>query len=487
MNKKVLSFVNKLEGYKTAIKELHWDSDNMSQHELCDKIADSIAEFQDTVSEVEQSITGKLATGNLKPVSYKVTTLKKFVEDVLDATNSFYKSIENEGDSYTGMRSDCESFLSDMQRNLYLVGFTMKEDLKRRLAGKLNEGYKKEENIKTTFHGTKPSTEKGVLKRINDLTKNGQLNTRVFAGINEVLDFYRKILGNVGRLRCIDACAENNYLVKIETESGWKYYGLLRVKDVNEGQCKASITFSPHGDEPEVVEPNPEPMGQPVEDGRMYEVQMGESAIRMTGSEFHKMIKESVKDIIKEAKISKRDKIEFKGLNSLERLLKKIEFGRYDYDLRSSNLPFDKLFHKLFGKYMTMPGQSIQTLKEKVYERQQWLKNLSEEDWEVMKEASNFMEKIKDGYYDRTIAEDGEGFIAKANEMYPNHPEIESYVRFRLQGLQTRLANGENIRNVAGVRWVNHNAYTNPFHPNIKKEVRYEGDPEFDEFEPDNF
>lgn len=312
MNKKVLSFVNKLEGYKTAIKELHWDADNMSQHELCDKIAESIAEFQDTISEVEQSITGKLATGNLKPVSYKVTTLKKFVEDVLDATNTFYKSLEDEGDTYTGMRSDCESFLSDMQRNLYLVNFTMKEDLKRRLANRINEGFKKEENIKTTFHGTKPSTEKGLFKRINDLTKNGQLNTRTFGGVTDVLDFYRRILGNIGGLRSIDACEGNNYVVKLETEGGLTYFGLLRIKEVGEGQCKASITFSPHADANEVVEPEeteptleddfdyedtPNEYGT-VQDDRNYEI-YGEGRItRMTGSELHNLIKESVKKLL---------------------------------------------------------------------------------------------------------------------------------------------------------------------------------------------
>ena len=45
MNKKVLNFINKIEGWKTAIKSLHWDSDSLSQHELCDKIADSISDF----------------------------------------------------------------------------------------------------------------------------------------------------------------------------------------------------------------------------------------------------------------------------------------------------------------------------------------------------------------------------------------------------------------------------------------------------------
>lgn len=264
MNKKVLSFVNKLEGYKTAIKELHWDADNMSQHELCDKIADSIAEFQDTVSEVEQSITGKLAIGNLKPVSYKVTSLKKFVEDVLDATNTFYKSIEDEGDTYTGMRSDCESFLSDMQRNLYLVNFTMKEDLKRRLANRINESWKREENIKTTFHGTKPSTEKGLFKRINDLTKNGQLNTRVFNGVNDAFEFYNKILGSMGSLQTVEP-NESIHIVKLDTNNGMSYYGLMRTKDEGDGRCKASITFSPHSEEME--QPDPEMSEPTLEDG----------------------------------------------------------------------------------------------------------------------------------------------------------------------------------------------------------------------------
>lgn len=295
MNKKVLSFVNKLEGYKTAIKELHWDADNMSQHELCDKIADSIAEFQDTVSEVEQSITGKLATGNLKPVAYKVTSLKKFVEDVLDATNSFYKSIEDEGDTYTGMRSDCESFLSDMQRNLYLVNFTMKEDLKRRLTNRINESWKKEENIKTTFHGTKPSTEKGLFKRINDLTKNGQLNTRVFNGVNDAFEFYNKILGSMGSLQTVEP-NESIHMVKLDTNNGMSYYGLMRTKDEGDGRCKASITFSPHSEEME--QPDPEMSEPTLEDCNNYEI-YGEGRIyRMTGNELHSLIKESVTRIL---------------------------------------------------------------------------------------------------------------------------------------------------------------------------------------------
>lgn len=132
MTKKVLDFICTCEGWKTGIKMLHWDSKNLSQHKLCDDIADRIADFQDQVSEVEQSITGKLPLNKLKAKDYTVKNLKTFVEDVLDKTNTFYKEVKKMGDTYVGMASDCESFLSDMQRNLYLVDFTLKEDMKRR-------------------------------------------------------------------------------------------------------------------------------------------------------------------------------------------------------------------------------------------------------------------------------------------------------------------------------------------------------------------
>ena len=133
MNKTVLAFVNKLEGYKTAIKQLHWDAKNMSQHELCDDIADEISEFEDLVSEVEQSISGKIKLNGFTPKSYKITSLKSFVEDVISASQSFLKELEGMGEKYIGIKSECETFIGTMQRKLYLVNFTLKEELKKRL------------------------------------------------------------------------------------------------------------------------------------------------------------------------------------------------------------------------------------------------------------------------------------------------------------------------------------------------------------------
>ena len=95
MNKKVLTFIDKLEGWKTAIKSLHWSADNMSQHKLCDDIASDIADFQDKVSEVQQGIQDKKISRNeLKPTPYKVKNLKTFVKDVIKVSLNQTDSIK---------------------------------------------------------------------------------------------------------------------------------------------------------------------------------------------------------------------------------------------------------------------------------------------------------------------------------------------------------------------------------------------------------
>ena len=216
MDKTVLEFINKVEGWKTAIKALHWDADNMSQHKLCDDIADRIADFQDQVSEVEQSINGKLKINKLKPIPYKVKDLKSFVENVLDDTNVFMKSLERKGDTYVGMKSDCESFLIDMQRNLYLVGFTLKEDIKRRLKRKINESRPKnpsfiEDGDRETFLGRRVKSAKGRINQIYKVVKKYGVDNRLYSDEHwQAVADYRKVIGSIIGVDDIDIipCAD---------------------------------------------------------------------------------------------------------------------------------------------------------------------------------------------------------------------------------------------------------------------------------------
>lgn len=231
MDKTVLGFIEKLEIFKTKIKALHWDSDNLSQHKLCDEIAESIAEFQDQVSEVEQSISGKLPKNMFRPSNQEygeVGTLKEFVESVIEQTNVFYKKLEGKGDKYIGMRSDCESFLSDMQRKLYLVNFTLKEDLKRRLRNEINESRPK--NLSNSddvekFIGRKPKSIKARINKIYRIVKKYGIDSRKYHDEHwqAIEDYYRAIT-SLGCEVEMKPCASMNHADSLESDGGYCDY-----------------------------------------------------------------------------------------------------------------------------------------------------------------------------------------------------------------------------------------------------------------------
>lgn len=125
MNKNILRFICIIEGWKTAIKNLHWSSDNMSEHKLFDDIADSVADFQDTISEIEQGMNGNIALNQLHAVKYNIKDAKTFLKDVLRVTNSFYKSLRQP--EYAGMRSEVETFIGDVQKFQYLLKLALGE------------------------------------------------------------------------------------------------------------------------------------------------------------------------------------------------------------------------------------------------------------------------------------------------------------------------------------------------------------------------
>ena len=231
MDKTVLAFVEKLEIFKTKIKALHWDANSLSQHELCDDIAERIADFQDQVSEVEQSISGKLPKEMFKPTNQEfgeVGTLKEFVESVIDCTNEFYKKLGEKGDKYIGMRSDCESFLSDMQRKLYLVNFTLKEELKMRLRDKINESRPK--NLSNTadvekFIGRRPKSIKARINQIYRIVKKYGIDSRKYNDEHwqAIEDYYRAIT-SLGCEVELKPCGHLNNADSMESDGGYCDY-----------------------------------------------------------------------------------------------------------------------------------------------------------------------------------------------------------------------------------------------------------------------
>lgn len=134
MKDSVLKYLNKLEMYKTAIKNLHWDSRSMSEHKLWDDIASSVSDNQDEIAEIAQGILGNIKLNELKPESYTISNSKTTLNDILKDTKEFYSTIE--GDDYIGLRSVVENWIGELNKFIYLMDFCLKEDIKHRLVMK---------------------------------------------------------------------------------------------------------------------------------------------------------------------------------------------------------------------------------------------------------------------------------------------------------------------------------------------------------------
>ena len=228
MNKKVLNYIEECESWKVAIKNLHWSANNMSQHELCDDIASSISDFEDLVSEVEQSITGKIKLNGFTPKSYEIKSLKGFVEDVISSSQSFLKELEGMGDKYVGIKSECETFIGDMQRKLYLVNFTLKEELKQRLKAKINESMPKNlanHDEVDKFMGRKPKSIKARINQIYRIVKKYGIDSKVYHDENwqAISDYYRAI-SSLGCEVEMKPCGHISNIDSMQSDGGYCDY-----------------------------------------------------------------------------------------------------------------------------------------------------------------------------------------------------------------------------------------------------------------------
>lgn len=133
----IMSYINKLHGYKTAVKNLHWSAKNMSEHKLCDDIIDSIDKNEDEIAEICQGIYKQIKLNELKPIQYKISSTDKMLVDLLNDTKEFHSKLTNE--RYIGLRSVIESFMGEINKFQYLIRFCIKEDFKRNAKQRFNE------------------------------------------------------------------------------------------------------------------------------------------------------------------------------------------------------------------------------------------------------------------------------------------------------------------------------------------------------------
>lgn len=124
---KVTAFLNKMEGFKTAAVNAHWDSSKDVEHRLMEELSYTLNRFQDSIAEIWQGAFDiKIAKNKLKAESYKFTSHKKFIKDIRQSAVKFYKSLP-QNNKLIGLRSKLEEFIAEMDVFNYKITFILNE------------------------------------------------------------------------------------------------------------------------------------------------------------------------------------------------------------------------------------------------------------------------------------------------------------------------------------------------------------------------
>lgn len=120
IQKSILIYLSKLEGFKTAIKNCHWAAKSMNAHEFMDSLEDIVSDHQDLVAEITQgAYNTKIKVNDFKPKPYRISTFTKLVSDIYNAADRFYSTIQG-NKRFIGLRSVMEDFMGKMQQQAYL-------------------------------------------------------------------------------------------------------------------------------------------------------------------------------------------------------------------------------------------------------------------------------------------------------------------------------------------------------------------------------
>lgn len=114
-----IGFLNKLEGWKTKCKNLHWSAPKKNIHVYLDEFLDILSDYQDGLAEGYQGILGKMQPNAIKGIPSETLNALDFIAEVRKETLAFYDKLPQET-IYKGITSECETFIQNINKYKYL-------------------------------------------------------------------------------------------------------------------------------------------------------------------------------------------------------------------------------------------------------------------------------------------------------------------------------------------------------------------------------
>lgn len=114
-----IEFINRLEGWKTKCKNLHWAAPKKNIHVYLDEFLEILSDYQDSLAEEYMGILGHMRPNIIKGISSDVINAMDFIKEVRNFTLEFYNKIPSDS-IYAGVRSECETFIHNIFKYKYL-------------------------------------------------------------------------------------------------------------------------------------------------------------------------------------------------------------------------------------------------------------------------------------------------------------------------------------------------------------------------------
>lgn len=116
-----LGFIDKIEGYKTKCKNLHWAAPKKNIHVYLDEFLGIISDYQDTLAEGYMGILGKMGPTDVVAVPSNANNAIDFINEVIETAKNFYTSIPDDV-VFKGISSETETLIQNINKYKYLFG-----------------------------------------------------------------------------------------------------------------------------------------------------------------------------------------------------------------------------------------------------------------------------------------------------------------------------------------------------------------------------
>lgn len=114
-----IDFLNRIEGWKTKCKNLHWAAPKKNIHVYLDEFLSILNDYQDALAEGYMGILGQMQPNAIKGIESNSINAYDFILEVKNETINFYERLPKDT-IYKGVTSDCETFIQNINKYDYL-------------------------------------------------------------------------------------------------------------------------------------------------------------------------------------------------------------------------------------------------------------------------------------------------------------------------------------------------------------------------------